>query len=149
MAPEAWRDDKNTIALDAYALGMVFYELATLRHPFNLTTDDPQKWMEAHLYTPVPAPNKINAAIGPKLSQIIMGMIDKNVSRRLIDWSKILELLQDSEPRSAENKQLIEVMLTKRLEHDSANQAAAAEKERKRNSVMSFAGSFCSSFSKL
>jgi hypothetical protein len=60
-----------------------------------------------------------------------MRMIDKNAKQRISDWSKILELLEQGEPSSEQNKRLIEVMLQKRLEHDTAKQAAAAERERK------------------
>lgn len=30
IAPEAWNSDKNTIQMDIYSMGIVFYELATL-----------------------------------------------------------------------------------------------------------------------
>ncbi len=132
MAPEAWRFETNTVALDIYALGMVFYELATLRHPLNLTSEDPQKWMEAHMYQRVVSPDKLNPALGPKISQLIMKMIEKNVAQRFSNWSEIETLLDKAKPASDENQRLVEVMLQKRLEQDSAAQAAAAEAERKR-----------------
>lgn len=131
MAPEAWRFETNTIALDIYALGIVFYELATLRHPLNLTSDDPQKWMEAHMYQPVVSPDKVNPALGPKISQLIMKMIEKNVAQRFSDWPEIERLLDKAKPASDESQRLVEIMLQKRLEQDSAAQAAAAEAERK------------------
>ena len=138
MAPEVWREEKNTIQLDIYALGMVFYELATLRHPFTLNTDDPQKWMEAHLYEPVVPANKINPAIGPKLSQIIQRMIEKSVNERFSDWSSISRLLEEAQPTSEQSKTLIDKMLQKRLEQDAATQAATAEAERKRKVIDEF-----------
>ena len=138
MAPEAWRQEKNTIQLDIYALGMVFYELATLRHPFGLNTNDPQKWMEAHLYQPVVPANKINPQIGAKLSQIIQKMIEKSVSERFSDWSSVSRLLEEAQPPSDKNKTLIDRMLQKRLEEDAATQAATAEAERKQKEVDEF-----------
>jgi serine/threonine protein kinase len=138
MAPEAWRSEKNTIQLDIYALGMVFYELATLRHPFALNTDDPQKWMEAHLYQAVIPARKVNPAIGAKLSQIIQRMVEKSTNERFSDWSSISGLLEEAQPTSEENKSLIDKMLSKRLERDAATQAAAAEAQRKQKDVDEF-----------
>jgi len=131
MAPEAWRFEKNTLQLDIYAMGMVFYELATLKHPFDLNTDDPQKWREAHLYEPVLAPHKLNPAVGPKISQVIMKMIEKDAAQRFTEWRSILEAIDTAEPASAEHRHLVEQMLHQRLEQDTAAQAAAAEAARK------------------
>jgi serine/threonine protein kinase len=138
MAPEAWRTEKNTIQLDIYALGMVFYEIATLRHPFALETDDPQKWMEAHLYQAVTPPNKLNPAIGTRLSQIILKMIEKSTNERFSDWESVEKLLDEAQPTSEENTALIEKMLEKRLAADAATQAATAAKERKEKEIADF-----------
>lgn len=36
MAPEAWNNSKNTIQMDMYSMGIVFYEIATLKYPYKL-----------------------------------------------------------------------------------------------------------------
>ncbi|MCD1260570.1 serine/threonine-protein kinase [Paenibacillus athensensis] len=49
MAPERWRQEKNTIQNDIYSMGIVFYELATLRHPYNVKNEtDMRQWEDAH-----------------------------------------------------------------------------------------------------
>jgi serine/threonine protein kinase len=34
MSLEVWRDEKNTTKIDVYSVGLVFYEILTLEHPF-------------------------------------------------------------------------------------------------------------------
>ena len=42
VAPEAWNNDRNTIQMDIYSMGIVFYELATLSYPYEKpTVNDP------------------------------------------------------------------------------------------------------------
>ena len=138
IAPEGWRFEKNTIQLDIYAMGIVFYQLATLRLPFDLNTADPQKWMEAHLYKAVPSPDKLNASIGPKLSHVIMKMIEKDASKRFADWPTITQLLEAEEPSSDTQKNYIQQMLGKRLQQDTAAQEAAASKRKEEKDRLDF-----------
>ena len=138
MAPEAWRFEKNTPQLDIYAMGIVFYELATLRHPFDVRTPDPQKWMEAHMYSPVTSPEKVNVGLDTKLAHIIMRMIEKDSRKRFSDWTEIEQLL-DSEGSRAENgNALLEAMLKRRLQQDTSAQSAAAEQSRKAKERLQF-----------
>jgi serine/threonine protein kinase len=138
MAPEAWRFEKNTLQLDVYSVGMIFYELSTLRAAFNINSADPQKWMAAHLYETVVSPDKLNPTLGPKLAQIIMKMIEKDPAKRFSNWVQISGLLEKQEPQSEEDKRLISAMLEKRLQTDSAAQAAAAESQRKQDERSNF-----------
>lgn len=138
MAPEAWRFEKNTLQLDIYSVGMIFYELSTLRPAFNINSADPQKWMAAHLYDTVVSPDKLNPVLGPKLAQIIMKMIEKDPAKRFSNWAEIIGLLEKQEPQSEEDRRLISVMLEKRLQADTAAQAAAAESQRKQDERRDF-----------
>ena len=97
MAPEAWRFERNTLLLDIYSMGIVFYQLATLRHPFDVPNADQQKWMDAHLHKPVARPDSINPQLSPKLSQIIIRMVEKVATKRLQSWANIEEILASSE----------------------------------------------------
>lgn len=138
MAPEAWKMDKNTIQLDIYALGVVFYELATLRLPFDVNSRDPQKWMEAHLYEAVRSPDKINPEIGPKIAHIISKMLEKSCAKRFTNWSEISALLEQEEPKDEANRLFVHKMLEKRVVEDSAIQARIAEAERERQERSDF-----------
>lgn len=130
MAPEAWRFEKNTPQLDIYSMGMVFYQLATLRHPFDIQTADQQKWMDAHLYQPVPRPDTFNPSLGSKLAQIIIRMVEKDSAKRFKTWVEIEALLDGPEVPASGVGTLVEKMLQKRLQQDTATQAAEAEERR-------------------
>jgi serine/threonine protein kinase len=133
MAPEAWRFEKNTVQLDIYSMGIVFYQLATLRHPFDIQTADPRKWMDAHLFQPISRPDIINPSIGSKLSQVIIRMIEKDSSKRFKTWNEIEALLDSPEVAPSGVGTIVEKMLQKRLQQDSAAQAAEAEERRKKD----------------
>ena len=57
MAPEGWANQANTIKIDVYSVGLVFYEILTLMHPLLQYVNDPDNfldWEKAHLYQPCP-----------------------------------------------------------------------------------------------
>jgi eukaryotic-like serine/threonine-protein kinase len=60
MAPEAWKSEKNTIAMDIYSMGIVFYQLATAQHPLRVERNDAISWERVHLYQNPVLPNTIN-----------------------------------------------------------------------------------------
>jgi serine/threonine protein kinase len=52
MAPEVWRQEKNTFKIDVYSAGLVFYQILTLQHPLLTNVSDPDdfiQWRQAHL----------------------------------------------------------------------------------------------------
>ena len=87
MAPEAWDYSKNTIQMDIYSMGIVFYELATLQYPYLLpkdcTTDDCKS---AHLYSSIQSLPSRNANLSPHLVSIINRMLEKSTRRRFSSW---------------------------------------------------------------
>lgn len=53
MAPEAWDLSKNTIQMDIYSMGVVFYELATLQYPYSPMPQSYEECKSMHLYSPL------------------------------------------------------------------------------------------------
>ncbi len=132
MAPEAWRFEKNTAQLDVYAMGVVFYELATLRLPFQPKSPNPQAWMDVHTYEAVPNPTNIKPDLSPKLSQIIVRMLEKSASKRFDNWDAIEKLLEIAGASEGGGKNpAVAAMIKRRLEAGTAEQAAKTEAERK------------------
>ena len=95
MSPEQLRGDALTGASDVFSLGIVLYELATGRHPFEAK----YTWERAHaIHSREPAPPaSINAAIPSGLEALILAMLAKDPSARP-SAPKVMHLL---EPGSA------------------------------------------------
>lgn len=131
-APEVWKNEKNTIEMDIYSMGIVFYELATLNYPYKVNSGN---YMDAHLYEPVETPLHFNSSIAPNLVSIINKMLQKPKSKRFSNWKEIIEALKKgmSIPTS-DNKILSLVQSAVEMQNavDSAKQKKQAEEERKK-----------------
>jgi serine/threonine protein kinase len=132
IAPEVWRGEKNTLQMDIYALGMVFFEMATLRPAFDIKSDDVDGWRDAHLFKAIPNPLTISKNMGVELAQIIIRMVEKNTAKRLSSWQQILDLLGKNMTSTVTKGTLLKDMLAKRLAKDSEAQTAAALAEQLR-----------------
>ncbi len=110
MAPEGWRSEKNTIQLDMYAMGIVFYEIASLKYPYKLPQDlsDYDAVRQMHLYQQ-PLPIQTGTSIPVGFSHIIYRLLEKNPGQRFSNWSEVKHALDtvwtsqgnhESSPRS-------------------------------------------------
>ncbi|HOL17134.1 MAG TPA: AAA family ATPase, partial [Bacillota bacterium] len=68
---------------DFYSLGVIFYELLTGKLPFQATGYS--HWVHAHLAEKPQAPHKLNRAIPPALSNVILKLLAKDASERYQD----------------------------------------------------------------
>jgi Tol biopolymer transport system component len=80
MSPEQLRGDALTGAADVFSLGIVLYELATGKHPFEAD----YAWETAYaIHSREPAcPTSLNAAISRRLEALILAMLEKNPNAR-------------------------------------------------------------------
>lgn len=81
MAPEQWRDEALTPAIDQYALGALIYLLLSGRLPFNSDTS-PYELMQQHCEAPVPDVHNFQRDIPPKISAVIQRAMAKNAEDR-------------------------------------------------------------------
>lgn len=120
IAPECWKNGKNTIKMDIYSMGIVFFELATLDHPLKVADEkNILDWQEAHLYQSPQKPEKINSNITPIISQTILKMLEKDASKRFNNWDEIRVELQKEGLPATKNTTLIDTMLKRRLDKDA------------------------------
>ena len=95
VAPEAWNNDRNTIQMDIYSMGIVFYELATLSYPYEKpTVNDPIAFRSMHMYKPVINPSSINKNLPPHVTSIIIRMLAKPTQNRFKNWDEIIDALE-------------------------------------------------------
>ncbi len=138
MAPEGWKLDKNTIQMDIYSMGFVFYEIMTLRHPLEVNSNDIQDWRNAHLFQNVKIANQINRGITPILSQVVMRMIEKNAANRFQNWEQIRQMLQKETLPLTPHSDIVDTALKNRLQQDSQLKEEELARERKKQEINEF-----------
>jgi serine/threonine protein kinase len=130
MAPEAWRLEKNTILMDVYSMGIVFYELATLKHPLTVSKGDVRSWQDAHFFQNPARPDALNKSLPPIISQTIAKMIEKKSESRFQNWPEIRSFLSKDNAPIRSDSALVDKVLKKRIEVDekAREQQLAIEK---------------------
>jgi len=94
MSPECWNYDKNTIQMDIYSMGIIFYELATLEYPYKISTYDEQGFKSAHVFGHIQNSTKLQKNTNPQIASIIIKMLDKARQNRFDNWEDILKKLE-------------------------------------------------------
>lgn len=132
-APEVWKKEQNTIYMDIYSMGIVFYELATLRYPYIVTG---RNYADAHLYGSVKDATKYNPSIDPKLVSVINKMLQKPKSKRFSEWQEIIDILGADNLLDTSNSKIVlfaQAAVSAQNTRDNATQKEQAEAEKKRN----------------
>ncbi len=80
MAPEQLRGEKVDARTDIYAVGVVLYEMAPGRRPFEATL--PTALAADIQHKPPPWPGRLNPDLPPKLEDIILKCLDKDPENR-------------------------------------------------------------------
>ena len=80
MSPEQTRGERLDSASDIFALGVVFYELATGQHPFKGVSTF--ALLQAITSLQVPPPSRINPEISLPLDHLILQMLEKDPQLR-------------------------------------------------------------------
>jgi serine/threonine protein kinase len=142
MAPEAWASEKNTYKLDAYAVGMVFFQILTTKHPLLPKVKDPGSmldWRAVHLYEACPDVRSQRSEAPLSIAQLILRMTAKRPQDRP-EWDEVLKILRDPaiEPAASLHPAITDAIasaLSKRQEEErkdleSARKARDAETQR-------------------
>lgn len=97
MAPEGWENQTNSVKIDVYAVGLVFYEILTLKHPLLSKVSDPNNqidWQNAHLYEQCPDVRGLRSEVPLSIAQLLSRMVEKKASDRPY-WDEVLKLLTE------------------------------------------------------
>ena len=131
IAPEAWNNDHNTIQMDIYSMGIVFYELATLTYPYQIPMQrDYSAYRDMHLYTTPKNPSSINRSLPASIVSIILRMIEKPTQKRFSNWDDIIEALSAEPLPKDDLSGIVEMALSKRNQKDIQRQTEQAEKKK-------------------
>src|SRR5207253_1913519 len=101
MAPEGWQGHTNSFKLDVYSVGLVFYQILTLRHPLLDNVKNPgneMDWQNAHLFQQCPEVRSIRSEVPLSISQLLTRMVSKKPEQRPA-WDEVLTIL--TQPQAA------------------------------------------------
>jgi serine/threonine protein kinase len=141
MAPEGWEGGTNTFKLDTYSVGIVFFEILTLKHPLAQAVRDLSDWREwerVHLFETCPDIRGVRSEVTAPLAQLIQRMLNKRAQDRP-DWDEVLRILttlESPKKKASLIRGAVEAAIRKADEQRRAQLARAArvreEENRKR-----------------
>jgi eukaryotic-like serine/threonine-protein kinase len=100
MAPEGWLYQANTFKIDVYSVGLVYYQILTMKHALVEKVTDPGnflEWEKAHLYEQCPDVRSVRKDVPIGIAQLMNRMVSKRPQDRP-PWDDVLKIL--SEPSS-------------------------------------------------
>jgi serine/threonine protein kinase len=92
IAPEIILGQPATEASDLYSFGVLLYELAAGRPPFE--GDTPTAILSQHLHAPVTSPNVFNDRVPPDLDSLIVALLHKKPEKRPASAAEVAETLR-------------------------------------------------------
>lgn len=137
IAPEAWNNDRNTVQMDIYSMGIVFYELATLSYPYDLPAQrDVFGLRDMHLYNPIINPATKNRELPPNIVTMIIKMLEKPIQKRYTNWDEIISALKTDPLPKDDVSEIVNKAISIRNEKDlqrQRQQTAQKKAEEERN----------------
>lgn len=142
MAPEAWDYSKNTMQMDIYSMGVVFYQLATKQYPYDPIPNQIDEVKNAHLLLPVCRIEDINSDISPTIVSIIYRMLEKDSRKRFSEWDEILLALdEDTDTEIIHNKELETIVasaVTSKNQRNLKRQEQESQEKKREREIESF-----------
>lgn len=119
-------------------MGIVFYELASLFFPYNVTKGDFEEWQNAHLFQNPVSVGKFNSNLSPVLSRLIMRMLEKDAKQRPQNWDEIKTYLEKENLPKTDSSELIDRVLIKRNEQVENATQERLKREKREKDIFEF-----------
>ncbi len=100
MSPEQGSGEKLTLASDIYSLGVVMYEMATGRAPFDAET--PMAIVIKHMHSPLPPPRDLNPALPHSVERVILKAMAKEPGDRFKSAADMVRMVRAAIPELAQ-----------------------------------------------
>ena len=138
MAPEGWRLEANEIQLDMYAMGIVWFETATLEYPYQLPVDpyNVDTLREMHLYEQPRSLRDLRPDLPVAFCHIVSRLMEKRPQERFPDWDAVGKALRQAwaqdDINDASPIPLVDALLDTTQRVHQKHAARQAEKERRK-----------------
>lgn len=134
QAPEAFDGRPNTPAMDVYAGGVMFFELATFQRPIEPKAGEagPLAWRNAHLLTPPKDIRKLRPDLSLDLVQLLVQMLQKDPAKRPPSFADVLAQLKKGgrTPGGPDVSALVSKATATLVQRTEAEARAREERER-------------------
>lgn len=136
IAPEAWKSEMNTIQMDIYSMGIVFYELALLDYPYDIVSNDVESYRHAHMFSRIKRTTDLKKAVGVDIASIIIAMLEKPIQKRMKSWEEIEEQLKKTSFEVAcDLGNIVSLAIEKKIETDARIQQKIDEENRQKKEM--------------
>lgn len=122
MSPEAWTFAPNTIQMDIYSMGIVFFEIASLQYPYASKMDTIEECKRVHLNSGIKNLYSLNPNLNPTIVSVINKMLEKSEKRRFKDWEEIISFLNKNENKSNQLTNIVNSLIITKTEADIKKQ---------------------------